>query len=168
MPQGLICSDCWVTSLGKLLCTLELCHWFKDANVNNFYKRRYSWVENEYVVNNSWKYHRIKTLQLLRWTVAMYCFSCFSDFQSFLFLFFDRKFVKDQKQVQEDISRMSSKAISKVQDDIKSLKQLLSVSASGLQRQGLGIDKLKLETAQVKTVHLHRFKLHALLHHTLQ
>lgn len=64
---------------------------------------------------------------------------------------FNRKFVKDQKQVQEDISRMSSKAISKVQDDIKSLKQLLSVSASGLQRQGLAIDKLKLETAQVKT-----------------
>ncbi|KAM3593356.1 uncharacterized protein V6R79_010982 [Siganus canaliculatus] len=59
-----------------------------------------------------------------------------------------QKFVKDQKQVQEDISRMSSKAISKVQDDIKNLKQLLSVSASGLQRQGLAIDKLKLETAQ--------------------
>lgn len=50
---------------------------------------------------------------------------------------------------------MSSKAISKVQDDIKSLKQLLSVSASGLQRQGLAIDKLKLETAQVKMVPLH-------------
>lgn len=66
-------------------------------------------------------------------------------------LSFNRKFVKDQKQVQEDISRMSSKAISKVQDDIKSLKQLLSVSASGLQRQGLAIDKLKLETAQVNT-----------------
>lgn len=98
----------------------------------------------------------------------MYCLSCFSNFQSFLFLFFDRKFVKDQKQVQEDISRMSSKAISKVQDDIKSLKQLLSVSASGLQRQGLGIDKLKLETAQVKTVQLLTFKLHAYLHHTLQ
>lgn len=62
-----------------------------------------------------------------------------------------RKFVKEQKQVQEDISRMSSKAISKVQDDIKNLKQLLSVSASGLQRQALAIDKLKLETAQVKT-----------------
>ncbi|TDG97170.1 hypothetical protein EPR50_G00223170 [Perca flavescens] len=59
-----------------------------------------------------------------------------------------QKFVKDQKQVQEDISRMSSKAISKVQDDIKSLKQLLSVSASGLQRQALAIDKLKMETAQ--------------------
>ncbi|XP_063768367.1 nucleoporin p58/p45 isoform X5 [Eleginops maclovinus] len=59
-----------------------------------------------------------------------------------------QKFVKDQKQVQEDISRMSSKAISKVQDDIKSLKQSLSVSASGLQRQALAIDKLKLETAQ--------------------
>ncbi|XP_070708841.1 nucleoporin p58/p45 isoform X3 [Pempheris klunzingeri] len=59
-----------------------------------------------------------------------------------------QKFVKDQKQVQEDISRMSSKAISKVQDDIKTLRQLLSVSASGLQRQALAIDKLKLETAQ--------------------
>ncbi|XP_041817452.1 nucleoporin p58/p45 isoform X3 [Chelmon rostratus] len=59
-----------------------------------------------------------------------------------------QKFVKDQKQVQEDISRMSSKAISKVQDDIKNLKQLISVSASGLQRQGLAIDKLKMETAQ--------------------
>lgn len=73
----------------------------------------------------------------------------------FLLYFFNRKFVKDQKLVQEDISRMSSKAISKVQDDIKSLKQLLSVSASGLQRKALAIDKLKLETAQVKTVHLH-------------
>ncbi|KAF7659559.1 hypothetical protein LDENG_00296700 [Lucifuga dentata] len=59
-----------------------------------------------------------------------------------------QKFVKEQKQVQEDISRMSSKAISKVQDDIKNLKQLLSLSASGLQRQALAIDKLKLETAQ--------------------
>uniref|UniRef100_A0A1A8DDC0 Nucleoporin like 1 n=1 Tax=Nothobranchius kadleci TaxID=1051664 RepID=A0A1A8DDC0_NOTKA len=59
-----------------------------------------------------------------------------------------QKFVKEQKQVQEDISRMSSKSISKVQDDIKSLKQLLSVCASGLQRQALAIDKLKLETAQ--------------------
>ncbi|XP_072306728.1 nucleoporin p58/p45 isoform X2 [Eucyclogobius newberryi] len=59
-----------------------------------------------------------------------------------------QKFVKEQKQVQEDISRMSSKAITKVQDDIKSLKQLLAVSSSGLQRQALAIDKLKLETAQ--------------------
>lgn len=59
-----------------------------------------------------------------------------------------QKFVKEQKQVQEDISRMSSKAITKVQDDIKNLRQLLSVSSSGLQRQALAIDKLKLETAQ--------------------
>lgn len=59
--------------------------------------------------------------------------------------------MKEQKQLQEDISRMSSKAMLKVQDDIKSLRQLLSVSGSGLQRSALAIDKLKVETAQVRT-----------------
>uniref|UniRef100_M3YBJ6 Uncharacterized protein n=1 Tax=Mustela putorius furo TaxID=9669 RepID=M3YBJ6_MUSPF len=60
-----------------------------------------------------------------------------------------QKFVKEQKQVQEEISRMSSKAMLKVQKDIKTLKQLLSLAASRLQRNTLSIDKLKIETAQV-------------------
>ncbi|XP_058999987.1 uncharacterized protein LOC131813645 [Mustela lutreola] len=56
-----------------------------------------------------------------------------------------QKFVKEQKQVQEEISRMSSKAMLEVQEDIKTL----SLAASGLQRNTPSIDKLKTETAQV-------------------
>ena len=63
--------------------------------------------------------------------------------------------MKEQKQVHEEISRMSSKAMLKVQDDIRSLKQLLSVSASGLQRNALAIGHLKMEAALVHTLKSH-------------
>ncbi|XP_077154430.1 nucleoporin p58/p45 isoform X1 [Ranitomeya variabilis] len=59
-----------------------------------------------------------------------------------------QKFVKEQKQVQEEISRMSNKAMTKVENEIKALKQLLSVASSGLPRNTLAIDKLKIETAE--------------------
>ncbi|XP_044928341.1 nucleoporin p58/p45-like [Mustela putorius furo] len=60
-----------------------------------------------------------------------------------------QKFVKEQKQVQEEISRMSSKAMLKVQEDIKTL----SLAASGLQRNTLSIDELKTENAQFEVFH---------------
>ncbi|XP_053312385.1 nucleoporin p58/p45 isoform X2 [Spea bombifrons] len=59
-----------------------------------------------------------------------------------------QKFVKEQKQVQEEITRMSSKTLMKVEEDMKALKQLLSLASSGLQKNALAIDKLKKETAQ--------------------
>ncbi|XP_064609063.1 nucleoporin p58/p45-like [Liolophura sinensis] len=59
-----------------------------------------------------------------------------------------KKHIKDQKSVREDIARMSSKAMYKVQEDVVSLKQLLSVVSNGLQRNAAAIEKLKWEAAQ--------------------
>ena len=60
-----------------------------------------------------------------------------------------RKFVKNEKSVRENIARMSSKPLYRVQEEVASLKQLLSVVATGLQRNASAIDKLKMESVQV-------------------
>jgi len=61
-----------------------------------------------------------------------------------------RKYVKNQKCVREQIARMSSKAMFRVAEDVASLKQLLALVSSALQRNAVAIDKLKLESAQVR------------------
>ncbi|XP_066286784.1 nucleoporin p58/p45-like isoform X2 [Branchiostoma lanceolatum] len=59
-----------------------------------------------------------------------------------------RKYVKEQKDVQDEISRVSSKPLDKVQEDITALRQMLSVVSSGLQRNAVAIEKLKADSAQ--------------------
>ncbi|XP_074650524.1 nucleoporin p58/p45-like isoform X2 [Tubulanus polymorphus] len=59
-----------------------------------------------------------------------------------------KKYVKDQKVVRENIARMSSKPVFRVQEDVQSIRQLLSVVSNGLQRNAGAIEKLKMETAQ--------------------
>ena len=54
-----------------------------------------------------------------------------------------------QKSVREEIARMSSKQMYKVQEEVTSLKQLLSLVTNGLQRNAFAIEKLKEESAQV-------------------
>ncbi|GFO47579.1 nucleoporin p58/p45 [Plakobranchus ocellatus] len=59
-----------------------------------------------------------------------------------------QKYVKEEKSVREDIARMSSKPMLKVQEDVTALRQLLSVVATGLQRNTCSVEKLKLEMTQ--------------------
>ncbi len=61
---------------------------------------------------------------------------------------FDRKYVKEQKGVREEIARMSSNQMYKVQEEMASHKQLLSLVTNSLQRNAVTIDKLKHESAQ--------------------
>ncbi|KAK6976271.1 nucleoporin p58/p45-like isoform X1 [Biomphalaria glabrata] len=58
------------------------------------------------------------------------------------------KYVKEEKAVREDIARMSSKPMIKVQEDVTALRQLLSVVANGLQRNACSVEKLKQEMTQ--------------------
>ena len=63
----------------------------------------------------------------------------------------NRKYVKEQKTVRENIARMSSKPMFKVQEEVASMKQLLALVSNGLQRNAIAIDKLKSESAMVSS-----------------
>lgn len=57
-----------------------------------------------------------------------------------------KKYVKEQKAIREEMSRVSSKNIFRVQEQVNTLKQLLSVVSNGLQRNAVAIAKLKEES----------------------
>jgi len=59
-----------------------------------------------------------------------------------------QKFVKDEKCVREDIARMSSKPMARVQEEVTALRQLLAVVSTGLQRNACSVDTLKKEMTQ--------------------
>lgn len=67
-----------------------------------------------------------------------------------MLLWFYRTYIKEEKTVQEGISRMSCKPMYKVQEDVASLKQLLSIVSNGLQRNACAVEKLKKEMTQVR------------------
>ncbi|GFS64798.1 hypothetical protein TNIN_391 [Trichonephila inaurata madagascariensis] len=59
-----------------------------------------------------------------------------------------KKYVKEQKAIREEMSRVSSKNIFKVQELVGTLKQQLSVVSNGLHRNAIAIAKLKEESNQ--------------------
>lgn len=61
-----------------------------------------------------------------------------------------RKYVKEQKAIREEMSRVSSKNIFRVQEQVNSLRQQLSVVSNGLQRNAVAIAKLKEESNKVR------------------
>ncbi|XP_052793925.1 nucleoporin p58/p45-like isoform X2 [Mya arenaria] len=62
-----------------------------------------------------------------------------------------RKFVKEEKGEMEQMKRLSSTPMGKVQEDCAALRQLLSLVSSGLQRNVCNVEKLKREmTGELK------------------
>lgn len=59
-----------------------------------------------------------------------------------------KKYVTEQKEVREEISRIPSQAIAKVQEETAALRQLLSTVENGIQRNAVAVERLKRETSE--------------------
>ena len=60
--------------------------------------------------------------------------------------------MKEENGEMEQMKRMSSTAMIKVQEDNAALKQLLSLVSSSLQKNACAVDKLKREMTQVQEI----------------
>lgn len=59
-----------------------------------------------------------------------------------------KSFVKDQRNISEEMDRMSSKQLYKIQEDVASLRQMLSLVSTGLQRNAVAIESIKQDSAK--------------------
>lgn len=59
-----------------------------------------------------------------------------------------KKYVTEQKEVREEISRIPCHAIAKVQEETAALRQLLCTVENGIQRNAGAVERLKRETAE--------------------
>ena len=66
-----------------------------------------------------------------------------------LYICIDRKFFKQEREVREEISRMSSRPLFKVHEEMASLCQTFTAVTSELQRNARAITRLKQDTSQV-------------------
>ena len=65
-----------------------------------------------------------------------------------VYVVFLSKFVKSQKDIREQSARMTSKPLFKVKEEMTSLKQMVSALASGLHRNSVAIEALKVDTGK--------------------
>lgn len=59
-----------------------------------------------------------------------------------------KKYVTTQKEVREEIFRVPSQTIAKVQEETAALQQLLSTVENGIQRNAVAVERLKRETSE--------------------
>ncbi|KAH9373795.1 hypothetical protein HPB48_007483 [Haemaphysalis longicornis] len=63
-----------------------------------------------------------------------------------------KKYVTTQKEVREEIFRVPSQTIAKVQEETAALQQLLSTVENGIQRNAVAVERLKRETSEVSAL----------------
>lgn len=59
-----------------------------------------------------------------------------------------KKYIKQEKTIRENISRMTSKSMLKIQAEMTALRQILGTVSNGVQRNAVAVEKLKKETVQ--------------------